>query len=752
MKVRSSMSISINAFGNLWGLISCHSYGERGMRVSFPLRKLCRLVGDTVARGIERISYATSLQTRKLMEAIPQHTNPASYIAASSDELLQSVGADYGALSIGGESKFFGGRSMDSGLQEARALVDYLRRRQVTAVIASHDVAKDFPDFPQVRKLKNISGLLCVPLSTSTDQFLVFFRRGQLTTITWAGNPHENAKAKQQGGKKALTPRESFKEWVETVLTQSRAWSDADIVTATNFGLIYGKFIQVWNQKDSVGKDSRLTRLLLANSAHEARTPLNAVINYLEIALEGTLDDATREILIKSHSASKSLIYVINDLLDLTNLSHEASKRLIKDEPFDLKSTFRQATDMLAGEAERKGLSYSSTVHPDLPISVIGDQRRVRQVFLNLVSNAIQNTSSGSVRAQISPSISDTAIEGYVTVEMAVSDTGSGISEERLDIMFGELEQLSDDINSIENREDLKAKRTVEPEKGVLGLGLALAARMAHNMHGRLSVKSEEGKGSVFRILLQFRRSEDVVPTVQVSSHEDTNMSEIRKKFRKTEETDAGKIIAGDSIPDMSDTMDASGNPGDGDESDQSKHPKSESPPAHDPVSGSADGRSQTQSEEDRSDNSAQWSSSHSKSRHPLLPSHLHKSRGTSYATTDPHTTTTPSEGASSLFTPSTGGSTEPSNQSAGSAKLHILVAEDDPINSTILQKRLESLGHTVQLTQTGGACVDAFCSDPQIFDLVLMDIQVSRSYSSSAQLRALRDAHHHYRCPSWTD
>lgn len=71
MAVRSSMSISINAFNELWGLIACHSYGGKGMRVSFPIRKMCRLVGDTVSRNIERLSYASRLQARKLINTVP---------------------------------------------------------------------------------------------------------------------------------------------------------------------------------------------------------------------------------------------------------------------------------------------------------------------------------------------------------------------------------------------------------------------------------------------------------------------------------------------------------------------------------------------------------------------------------------------------------------------------------------------------------------------------------------------------------
>lgn len=94
----------------------------------------------------------------------------------------------------------------------------------------------------------------------------------------------------------------------------------------------------------------------MSNQAHEVRTPLNAIINYLEIALEGSLDQETRENLAKSHSASKSLIYVINDLLDLTKT--EESQNLVKNEIFDLPSTVREAAEQFEGDANRKSKSF----------------------------------------------------------------------------------------------------------------------------------------------------------------------------------------------------------------------------------------------------------------------------------------------------------------------------------------------------------------------------------------------------------
>ena len=137
MAVRSSMSISINAFNELWGLIACHTYGSKGMRVSFPIRKMCRLVGDTASRNIERLSYASRLQARKLINTVPTESNPSGYIIASSDDLLKLFDADFGLLSIRGETKIMG--KVDQS-QEALAMLEYLRLRKITSVITSQDI------------------------------------------------------------------------------------------------------------------------------------------------------------------------------------------------------------------------------------------------------------------------------------------------------------------------------------------------------------------------------------------------------------------------------------------------------------------------------------------------------------------------------------------------------------------------------------------------------------------------------------
>jgi light-regulated signal transduction histidine kinase (bacteriophytochrome) len=143
MGVRASMSISIVAFKELWGLISCHSYGNRGMRISFVLRKLCRLVGETVSRNIERLSLAQRLHSRKLINTSPTEKNPGGYIVTRAEDLLSLFDADFGVLSIGDEGKILG---PVENSQEVMAALQYLRLKRLTTIQTSQNLRRDYPD------------------------------------------------------------------------------------------------------------------------------------------------------------------------------------------------------------------------------------------------------------------------------------------------------------------------------------------------------------------------------------------------------------------------------------------------------------------------------------------------------------------------------------------------------------------------------------------------------------------------------
>lgn len=780
MAVRSSMSISINAFNELWGLIACHTYGSKGMRVSFPIRKMCRLVGDTASRNIERLSYASRLQARKLINTVPTQANPSGYIIASSDDLLKLFDADFGLLSIRGETKIMGKVEQS---QEALAMLEYLRLRQITSVVTSQDIKFDFPDLQYGPGFNVIAGLLLVPLSVGGSDFIVFFRRGQVKEVKWAGNPYE--KFVKEGTEGYLEPRKSFKTWSETVVGKCREWTEEQVETAAVLCLVYGKFIEVWRQKEAALQSSQLTRLLLANSAHEVRTPLNAIINYLEIALEGALDQETRDNLSKSHSASKSLIYVINDLLDLTNT--EEGQALVKDEVFDLSATVWEATDSFKGDAKRKGLLYEVIEHPGVPQFVQGDQRRVRQVIANVTANAVQHTKSGWVRVEVwLQDITDKC----ATVEIIVQDSGVGMSNEVLDSLFRDLEQVSTEAEFDERFNDSSNSSlavTQRKEHRTLGLGLAMVARTVRNMDGQLRLKSEEGTGSRFVVQLPFTLPTDVAdeskeqlqpkpPTpLPVStpplSAPTPPLSELAPEITLVEKASSVRLRSNNRRQSLEEGGSLhSFESGSSIKSNISK--KSDVDRLIDAISGPL-AVGEAEPEETTLQRCSSRGSGQSRTSISSLgappgritpaqpgklkrsqsfgaPEHLRKPSegpaGSEYVTDnktllkavrmpeeyDPPSQT-PSSATKILFEfpekPAREAVKKPKRLDA--QNLQVLVAEDDPVNSRIISKRLEKSGHEVHHTVNGEDCATAYGEKAAFFDVVLMDMQVSNVRAS---------------------
>ena len=772
MAVRASMSVSINAFNELWGLIACHSYGSKGMRVSFPIRKMCRLVGDSASRNIERLSYASRLQARKLINTVPTESNPSGYIIASSDDLLKLFDADSGLLSIRDETKILGRLEQT---QEALAMLEYLRLRKIGSVTNSTDIRLDFPDLRYSPGISVIAGLLLVPLSISGKDFIVFFRKGQTREVKWAGNPYE--KFLREGTEGYLEPRKSFRTWSETVVGKCREWTEEQIETAAVLCLVYGKFIEVWRQKEAALQNSELTKLLLANSAHEVRTPLNAIINYLEIALEGAIDQETRDNLSRSHSASKSLIYVINDLLDLTKT--EEGHNLIKGEVFDLPATVKEATDSFTGDAKRKQIEYAVVEHPGVPQFVVGDQRRVRQAISNVTANAIQNTSNGAVKVELWLANSH---EQRIDIDIVVQDTGAGMSAEKLDALFNDLEQVqTEDDEGIQEKiaANTKAIEGKGGPKRTLGLGLALVARIVRNMNGQLRLKSEEGKGSRFVIQLGFdlpredkkvallEKAKDVgmgppsnqpstppiergevmlvnksaqkpiretpKAIVQRRSAESLRSIGSMKSFKSGEsaKSDVDRLIEAIQEP----LTVATGPSGDGDNEGRpgsrgSGRRHGSSSFLRRPTSGLSRAHSMNQTVFKSSDQvlhgrEGPGLANVTDSKTPIRPVRMPGETSTG----SPESEYPPRESDLSARTPSRvlfdipdkSARVEPPN----AERLQVLVAEDDPINSKIIKKRLEKVGHEVCLTINGEECSSMYGERPAFFDVVLMDMQV---------------------------
>ncbi len=216
----------------------------------------------------------------------------------------------------------------------------------------------------------------------------------------------------------------------------------------------------------------------LANMSHEIRTPMNGILGMVELALDANPAPDIREYLEAIKESANALMGLLNDVLDFSRI--EARRVELEKIPFNLRDTVEQAVSSLAIQAEKKGLELACRVAPDLPLHYIGDPGRLRQIILNLVSNAIKFTDEGEVVV----SVEQAKRKGReVTLLFGVRDTGIGIPKDKQKVIFEAFTQ---------------ADSSTTRRYGGSGLGLAIASQLVQLMGGRIWVESEVGKGSVF--------------------------------------------------------------------------------------------------------------------------------------------------------------------------------------------------------------------------------------------------------------
>jgi signal transduction histidine kinase len=235
--------------------------------------------------------------------------------------------------------------------------------------------------------------------------------------------------------------------------------------------------------RDRAETADRLKSAFLATMSHELRTPLNSIIGFTGIVLKGLAGPLTAEQnkqLDIVRAAARHLLDLINDVLDISKI--EAGELTVSCEPVDLQASIAKAVGIVKPLAERKGLALRVHVPLDLG-QTLSDERRVQQVLLNLLTNAVKFTERGEVALTVEAT-SD-------AVHMRVADTGIGIKPEDLAIVFQPFRQV--DSGTTRNHEGT-------------GLGLAICRRLADLMGGEIRAESEWGKGSVFTFILPVRR------------------------------------------------------------------------------------------------------------------------------------------------------------------------------------------------------------------------------------------------------
>jgi len=242
---------------------------------------------------------------------------------------------------------------------------------------------------------------------------------------------------------------------------------------------------QLLRARQEAEEGAKAKSIFLAMMSHEIRTPMNGVLGMSSLLIETPLADDQRQCVETIQDSAESLLRVIDDALDYSKI--EAGVFTIREEPFSIEELADSVAVLMTPRAIEKHVDLAVAIEGDLPGLVMGDAGRVRQILLNLTSNALKFTDNGWVEIRI---VCQTTDEQNCLVRFAVTDTGIGIAPDKLDLLFREFSQVDSSMTR---------------RHGGTGLGLAISRRLAERMNGRMGVDSTSGQGSTFWCEIPFR-------------------------------------------------------------------------------------------------------------------------------------------------------------------------------------------------------------------------------------------------------
>lgn len=246
------------------------------------------------------------------------------------------------------------------------------------------------------------------------------------------------------------------------------------------------------DQKSQIAEDAmKAKQQFLSNMSHEIRTPMNAILGFTKVVLKTALSEKQKEYLTAIKTSGDSLIALINDILDLAKV--DSGKMSFEQIPFKMSESIAAITQLFETKIQENNTVLTVAYDPKIPEVLLGDPMRLRQILLNLMSNAVKFTSGGKINVRVRLLKED---KKKTTLEFAITDTGIGIPSAKIATIFENFQQASTGTSKM---------------YGGTGLGLAIAKQLVESQGGSIAVESKIDEGSTFSFIMSFQKTKDGV-------------------------------------------------------------------------------------------------------------------------------------------------------------------------------------------------------------------------------------------------
>nr|KAJ3418651.1 Light-sensor Protein kinase [Polyrhizophydium stewartii] len=421
--------------------------------------QMLELLGTEIGQEESFVPYAPELVRKSGVERLARCVSGLLAII-SVDAAIVCLGSDLEIVQPGTDE------------EEIRRIAAFLRSKHFAHMHVSRCCERDFPDAVRIGPdgekhsiFFNIAGILLVPLSKCGHSFIALLRRQEIQFAT------------------SLRINDFTDEFEVTDTKQQscREWSPREQNMAKLLQVVFWSFVGSLQQREDGLRNEHLKTMLLANISHEVRTPLNAIVNFLEMMLDDPGSDSFQALWKLALDASRSVVHIISELLLVTETGWGAVQ--MRREPFRIMDCIRSCAGMFPAACKNRGLRFSLVMNEsNRDAVVIGDQGKLRQVLTNLLGNAVKYTERGFVELRVESQVLDNST---LEVTLSVRDSGMGIPESKLGAIFDAFERIT----------DVGDKRS---EIEGAGLGLSICAKLASLMNGSLTVESTENVGSTF--------------------------------------------------------------------------------------------------------------------------------------------------------------------------------------------------------------------------------------------------------------